>query len=399
MTSQAKELAGTELGLYVHIPFCATTCDFCAFYQKRPGRGDIENYLDGIATELNSYPAAEFNRVSTIFWGGGTPGLLAPKDIEVLGAMIRDRVGNAVSEWTVEMAPITVHPDRIRVLREMSVSRISMGVQSFDDALLSSLGRLHPRKQIFRAWDILTECGFENVNLDLIFAIPGQDDRALLNDLRQAIDLGPKHISTYCLTFEEDTALYVKLSEGKVAIDEEKEARQYRLAWETLEAAGFAQYEVSNFAQPGFACQHNINTWRMQEWIGVGPSASSQFAGRRYTNPPSLQDWRGALSDGTLAQQRIDQIDLTPEILSADALAFGLRKNEGLPLDIALGPWDDRALYRYELFPWLKSLEDEGLATIQNERIILTIEGRLVADAIGSEIMERMGEEIFSCSA
>ena len=390
MKEQAKDRLGKPLGLYIHVPFCATTCDFCAFYQKRPQRGDMDAYISGIDAELSQYSKEDLAQVSTIFWGGGTPGLLAPRELEKLGSTMLKHIGNQWTEWSIEIAPITAHKDRFRVLKELGVNRISMGVQSFDDALLDALGRTHPRKQIFRAWDLLKAEAFPNINLDLIFAVPGQSDEALLTDLNQAIALEPQHISTYCLTFEEDTKLWIKLSKGEIKQDPEAEERHYRLAWETLENAGYPQYEISNFSRPGYSCQHNINTWSMHEWIGVGPSASSQFSGRRYTNSHSLKEWRAAIESGSIEQSREDVLELDPTILAADRIGFGLRKNEGIPIDSPLIPSDPTPLRDMDIWSWLKELEPSGLAEISEDRLKLTLDGRLVADAIAGQVLERM---------
>ncbi len=174
-------------------------------------------------------------------------------------------------------------PARLAVLKDLGVTRVSLGVQSLQPALLEALGRRHTRAQVLRAYAAVRAAGFASVNLDLIFAIPGQTLAAWQADLDAALELQPDHLSTYCLTFEEDTALFVQLAQGRVRPDADAEAAFYTAAWERLGAAGYAQYEISNFARAGHACLHNMNTWRMAEWVGLGPSAVSQDAG-----------WRGA---------------------------------------------------------------------------------------------------------
>jgi len=372
------------LGVYVHVPFCARTCDYCAFYQVSPTAPMIHQYLDGVGREAG---LIEWIRsVDTVFWGGGTPGLLAPNDLRKLGETVRARFGGTPTEWSVELAPASVTEARLAVLHELGVTRISMGAQSFQPALLSALGRPHTREQILRAYERIRAAGFANVNIDLMFALPGQDEAAWLADVREAVSLAPEHISTYCLTFEEDTALWVKLSEGKVKLDPEREAQLYEKTWEQLDAAGYAQYEISNFAKPGHACLHNLNTWRMQEWIGLGPSAASQHAGWRGTNIDDLAKWEEKLGRGERATE--DRTALTPELLLEDCLVFGLRMNEGVDL-AAL-----RA--KYPQAPWASidqlagRLADEGLATLRDGRLALTLRGRLVADAVGTEVMSAM---------
>jgi oxygen-independent coproporphyrinogen-3 oxidase len=376
-----QEHSANPLGLYVHVPFCASTCDFCAFYQEKPTGDSVDRYIIGIAREAS---LVSWDRpVSTIFWGGGTPGLLAPDDMRRLGAIVRERTGDALREWTVEMAPASVTKARLEALKEIGVTRISMGVQSFQPALLEGLGRQHTREQIYRAHALIADAGFRSVNLDLMFALPGQDEAAWLEDLAKAVALKPDHISTYCLTFEEDTKLWVKLSQGNVKLDTEREAQLYERTWAELDVAGYAQYEISNFARPGHACQHNVNTWRMHSWVGLGPSAASQYAGGRGTNIADLEKWLTGLERGERATE--DRTVLTPALLAEDALIFGLRTNEGVDL-AALGE-RIAAIAAREMNMLADRLVGEGLGEFSGSRLRLTLRGRLVADAIGSEVM------------
>lgn len=385
------------LGLYVHVPFCASTCDFCAFYQKQPTADDVSRFLEGVDREatLVAWPRP----VTTVFWGGGTPGLLAPRDLARLAEVVRGRLGaptnvggvpppreqsaSSLREWTVELAPASVTEERLAALREAGVTRVSMGVQSFQPPLLDALGRQHTREQVFRAYDRVRAAGFPSVNLDLMFALPGQTADEWERDIREAVALAPDHLSTYCLTFEEDTKLWVKLSQGRVKLDPEHEARLYEATWSQLAAAGYAQYEISNFARPGHACLHNLNTWRMHEWVGLGPSAASQHAGWRGGNIADLDRWLAHVERGERITE--DRVALTPALLAEDALIFGLRMNAG----VDLAPWRVRAPEA----PWpavedvLATLAASELLGRTGDTVQLTQRGRLVADSIGAEIM------------
>jgi len=378
-----QEKAQTSLGVYVHVPFCATTCDFCAFYQTVPKGDAVRRYLDAVEAEA-ALVQWEGRRAETAFWGGGTPGLLRPVEIEQLGRTMLRHAG-VPSEWSVELAPATVTKDRLAVLKSLGVTRISMGVQSFDETLLDALGRQHTPAQIYRAYDSIRAEGFASVNLDLMFALPNQTEAQWQADLNEAMRLAPDHLSTYCLTFEEDTAMWVKLSQGKVKLDLDKEAAFYRKTWEFLESAGYAQYEVSNFARPGHRCRHNLNTWNMLEWVGLGPSGASQQGGWRSSNPPDLGRWHADVAAGRRATA--DRVELTNDLLAADSMIFGLRMNEGVSLP--------RLQKRFPTPRWSGILDLwprlllEGLIDATPEgRISLTVRGRLIADAIGSEILE-----------
>lgn len=365
---------------YLHIPFCASSCDFCAFYQEQPERAKIEGFLSSIEAEMAS-KGVKIDK-NTAFWGGGTPGLLPAEDLLRLGKSMVRTLGTP-SEWTVELAPSSVRADKLAALKQAGVTRVSMGVQSFDPATLEALGRRHSLKQVMEAWALVREAGFSSVNLDLIFAVPGQDDARWEADLREAVRLGPDHISTYCLTFEEDTAMFVKLSRGKVRIDRELETRLYRRTWSVLEDAGYAQYEISNFARPGHACRHNLATWDMREWVGFGPSAASQHAGRRWTNVSDLERWSKGVAAGSPAIEQV--VALSPALLLCDALVFGLRMNRGVAPEELSARFGSPLPRGWETL--VARLAEEGLATWDGRVLALTLEGRLVADAVGLEVM------------
>ena len=371
------------IGLYCHVPFCASTCDFCAFYQEKPRRGDLDRYLLAMDLEFAQLPR---NRVvDTVFWGGGTPGLLCARDLERLGRSLLKNLSKPPAEWTIEMAPSTVKSDKLEVLRELGVTRISMGVQSFDSKLLESLGRLHSPKQVYTAWERIEAAGFPQTNLDLMFAIPGQSIAQWEADIREAARLGPSHLSTYCLTFEEDTALYVKLSQGKVSIDEEKELRFYERGWELLAELGYTQYEISNFAKSDSECRHNMNTWQMHEWIGCGPSAASQYNGERYQRPANLEDW--CLGMESAVTPKTERVPLDDDLLLADAVIFGLRMNCGVDLQ-SLSARFFQATNRMDLEAKLKVFEQEGLLEFKDTRHKLTHNGRLLCDSVGSALLD-----------
>lgn len=321
----------------------------------------------------------------TYYFGGGTPGLLSTRDLEVLCRCLLESQEAPPGEWTVEMAPSTVKADKIRMLRELGVTRISMGVQSFHEDLLGRLGRPHTPALARKAYDTIRAEGFSNVNLDMIFAVPGQTLELLESDLTEAVRLEPAHISTYCLTYEEDTPLWRAVAQGRARQDPEREADLYLRTWTLLEEAGYGQYEISNFARPGFECRHNLNTWRMHAWIGFGPAAASQYGGFRYANPPDLEAWLEGLKGDAPARQ--EEVPLTPALLAEDAVVFGLRMSRGIDParleerfpDVDLGFLD----------PLWDNLIREGWMERGPDGILtLTRKGKLVADRIAVEVME-----------
>jgi oxygen-independent coproporphyrinogen-3 oxidase len=283
------------------------------------------------------------------------------------------------------MAPGTVTRDRLSALRDGGVTRISLGVQSLHPARLEALGRRHSREQVLRAYELVRAAGFNSVNLDIIFAIPGQDALDWREDLAAAVALAPDHLSTYCLTFEEDAAMYLRLARGQASIDPDHEAALYEETWDVLGAAGYEQYEISNHARTGHRCLHNMNTWSMHSWLGFGPAAASQHGGWRYSNPADIAAWRRDLEAGR--RGTTEPTALTPEVLAADSLVFGLRVNDGVDL-AALRvrfPSADWAGYR----ALAHRLVAEGLAEWGGAEVLrLTRRGRLVADAVGAAVLD-----------
>jgi oxygen-independent coproporphyrinogen III oxidase len=371
------------LGLYVHAPFCSSTCDFCAFYQEKPRKNSVKKFLVGLNAEWNLvFPT---HSIDTIFLGGGTPGALSEGDLERLCAFIRDAVGDDFEEWSVELAPSEITPAKLRILRQAGVTRLSLGVQSFQPSVLAALGRTHPPERARQAFDWMRDAGFDNLNLDLIFGAPGQELDEWCSDLETAVAWEPDHLSTYCLIYEEKAALFAQLKKGEIGPDPEREERFYRRTWDFLAAAGFQQYEVANFARDGKRCLHNWNVWRMNEWIGLGPSAASQRGGERWSNPASLDRWSDALTEGRLDREEV--IDLGDREIAEDYLLFGLRLNDGIDLGVV-----SRLLPEFDLQPirfFLQRLASDGLIEEEDECYAVTDRGRLVVDRIGAEITDR----------
>lgn len=373
-----------KTGLYCHIPFCASTCDFCAFYQEKPVRSDLEAYLKGMDIEFSRLPKSQ--SFDTLFWGGGTPSLLPAKDLERLGQSMLNAINNDFVEWTVEMAPSTVKPDKLEVLKNLGVTRFSLGVQSFDSNLLNQLGRLHNPKQIYKALEMIAESGIENTNIDLMFALPQQSLTQWESDLREAKNFGVSHISAYCLTFEEDTALYVKLSKGALKLDRERERSFYERGWDILESMGYHQYEIANFStSEETRCMHNLNTWRMNDWIGCGPSAASQYKKRRYKNTSAISAWLEGLHSNNPNLEEVS--DLNETALFIDSLVFGLRMNEGIDLNRIKSSYSSASSID-SAEALIQKLVGADYLRQSGDCYFLTREGQLRCDAIGSELIQ-----------
>src|SRR5947207_363140 len=268
--------------LYVHIPFCARICPYCAFYKERADSSQTKRFCEALLREIETAVGQFPLKLETIFFGGGTPTALTTAQLEFLLSGMRDRLDlSRLIEWTVEANPGSVSPRKAALLREIGVSRISLGVQSWDDELLKLLGREHNAAQAEASFQILRGAGFDNVSIDLMFGLPGQTLEQWEADLRKTIALRPDHIATYCLTYEEDTEFFLRHARGEFREDPESDAQFLETAMRMLESAGFAHYEISNYARPGYESAHNRGYWAGYDYLGIGPSAFSTVGMQR----------------------------------------------------------------------------------------------------------------------
>jgi oxygen-independent coproporphyrinogen-3 oxidase len=324
-----ESAGGPVSSLYAHVPFCARKCGYCAFYSEPSDGGLRARYVKALIREMESVAPAL--RPETVFFGGGTPTLLNLRQWEaIFDAMGRLGLLGA-AEWTVECNPATLSLDKARLLRSAGVNRASLGVQSLDPQMLERLGRVHTRPMVFDSFDILRRAGFENVNLDLMFAIPGQTVRAWRRTLDEAIALGSEHLSSYEVIYEEDTPLYAELQAGRFAVDEDLACAMYEELLERAAQAGLEQYEIANFARPSFACRHNVNYWRAGSFYGLGPSATSYVRGARTRNWSNTRLYCERLEAGKPAVESREE--LPPLARAGEAAAFGLRLVAGWPFD------------------------------------------------------------------
>ena len=354
--------------LYVHVPFCPKICPYCSFYKEASDRNRTQAFLDAVLLELDSAPHIQ---PKTIFFGGGTPSALSTRQLAYLIDGLRERLDlSDLQEWTLEMNPATVSEEKALLLRSLGISRISMGVQAWQPELLDRLGRVHSATQALRSYKILRSAGFENINLDLIFGIPGQTAEQWEESLLQTIALGPEHISAYCLTYEEDTEYFLRLGAGEFVQEAGRDAALFERTMDTLEQHGYSQYEISNYARPGKECLHNLAYWTGKEYLGLGPSAFSTVASRRWQNVPNTPEYIQRIRESGRACQFTEII--TPDIHRAEKIAFGLRTNLGVPEEL--------------VEPWHKPIGDllsEGYVERNAGKVRLSRSGRMVADAIG----------------
>lgn len=299
--------------LYIHIPFCKKKCNYCDFVSCAGKEGLIDDYVQALCREMRGMQDAQWE---TVFIGGGTPTLLSPKHYEKILSSV---LCVPCSELSIESNPGTADKSKLKALRQLGINRLSIGAQSFNDDYLKILGRIHSSADIFRFYDDARSVGFDNINLDLIFALPGQTFEQWKTDLQTAIFLKPNHLSAYNLQIEENTPFYGKVE----ALSEEAELAMYEYTIETLTATGYNHYEISNFAKPGYECKHNINYWKNGNYIGIGAGAHSHVDGKRWANPDSIEDY---------IEHRAASFVTSINNHKRETIFLGLRLLEGVPI-------------------------------------------------------------------
>jgi len=389
--SQPSETAD-QCGLYVHVPFCETKCGYCDFYSVPVKDRATGPLVDQLVRELDLRLAAPPHPVRTVFCGGGTPTVLPPDQLStLLLAVARNVTVEQLDEFTVEANPATVDDAKAGLLRRAGVTRVSMGAQSFFAAELATLERLHTPQDIAPSVEILRRAGIEQINLDLIFGVPGQTLHTWGQSLRRAIELEPDHVACYGLTYEPVTRLTAMRDHGRMTpCDENLEADMFLLTIDVLEQAGYHQYETSNFAKPGCESAHNLIYWHNEPYVGIGPSAVGCYHGRRYKNIADVNAYVRRMAETGSAEAEDEAI--TPVMLAHEMILMQLRLIEGLSVAdyarrIGIDP-------REQFAGVTERLSSMGLVTVSDTHIALTREGRLVSDAVMTEFAMACGGDI-----
>jgi oxygen-independent coproporphyrinogen-3 oxidase len=379
MKSIEKTGVNANAGLYIHIPFCRSKCDYCDFYSITDS-SQVQGYLHALSREMEQ--SREFAPLfDSVYIGGGTPSCL---DTRQLAELLR-RIGRAFpiapgTEITVEVNPGDVDTVFMRGLRDAGVNRVSIGVQSFDDGILKSLGRRHNGREGREALEAARSAGFDNVGIDLIYGVPGQSHGGWQETMETALGFNPEHLSCYELTIEEGTPFHRRIERGELSLPGEEEAyRFFSMTSAFLEQRGYTHYEVSNFAREhALISRHNHKYWDHTPCLGLGPAAHSFNGNRRWWNHRCLELYMRDVNSGRapLAGEE----DLSPEQLRLEALYFGFRTKRGIH-----GP-DFRERYGIDLFrekgPALRCLRDEGFVTLEDEFLAPTRRGLALADRL-----------------
>jgi oxygen-independent coproporphyrinogen-3 oxidase len=367
-------------GLYVHFPFCAAKCPYCHFASEVLTEAGKRAWREGLAREADGVLLSG-QTFDTLYLGGGTPSLLDPGEVVRLRELVAGRFRTGIEEFTLEANPGGEGAGLLRGWLEAGVTRLSVGVQSFDDEVLDTLGRPYKAAEAARFCGAARETGFGSLGIDLMTGIPGETPESAVRTVRTALDLEPDHVSVYFLENVEGLPF-----EGILArrpVDEDTSVEAFRMMRDALEAAGLRQYEISNFAREGKACRHNLKYWRYEPFLGLGPSACSHLGGRRWCNKPSLAGWAEALARG--ANHREEEVELGAEPAALEALAVGLRLVAGVDVSDLAARFgvDIGALRAGEI----DGLVADGLLVREGQRLRIPADKLLVSNAILSRLI------------
>ena len=374
-----------SLSLYIHFPFCVRKCRYCDFLSGPADQAAREAYLGALEREISLVPEFIGKRpVRTVFFGGGTPSLMEEGQLSSLMEALTSVFGlEKDAEISMEVNPGTADLRKLRKFRELGINRLSIGVQSFHDSELALLGRIHRSEDAVRIFHEAREAGFDNLNLDLMSALPGQSADSWRDNLETACSLGPEHLSAYSLIIEEGTP-FASMSLPPLP-DEEEDRRMYHETREILKSHGYERYEISNYARKGFACRHNCVYWTCRDYLGLGLGASSLTGSSRFDCVSSMKDY---LSAGRWEDFHLEETHLTPEDRMEEFMFLGLRMTEG----IRPAEFEKRFGVSYEeIYGKISERHlEEGLLDEEGGRLFLTERGLDIANYVMSDyILDR----------
>lgn len=366
---------------YVHIPFCTQICYYCDFSKVFIKNQPVDSYLEHLLEEFQSY---DIQKLSTLYIGGGTPTALSAPQLEVLlDGLTKNLDLSVLEELTIEANPGDLDADKIAVLKNSAVNRVSLGVQTFDDKMLKKIGRSHLEKDIYENIDRLKLAGFDNISIDLIYALPGQTMEQVKDNVAKAIGLDIPHMSLYSLILENHTVFMNRMRRGKLPLPkEELEAEMFEYIIAELEQAGFEHYEISNFSKPGFESRHNLMYWDNAEYYGIGAGASGYVNGVRYKNHGPIRHYLSAVEEGNA---RITEEHLSQKEQMEEEMFLGLRKKSG----VSMARFEEKFGRSFDgLYGEIvKDLVQQGLMQIEGDRVRMTKRGLFLGDTVAERFI------------
>ena len=378
------------LGLYVHIPFCVSKCNYCDFNSYKIDKNSKETYIQDLKKEINLYKQERKNNnneeeISSIFLGGGTPSILSSEEIKYIFESIKENFKiREDAEITIECNPGTLTKEKLMAMKEVGINRLSMGLQAVQDYHLNSIGRIHTYDEFEKNYKEAIEVGFENINVDLMYALPNQKPKEWKESLEKIVKLNPSHISAYSLILEEGTKLYDMYEDNEFEMtDEDTDIDMYNYTINYLKENGYNQYEISNYAKEGFECRHNILYWKCDHYIGLGPGASGYLGNYRYNNVESLQDYHENLNKNKKPIENLEKLSIEDKI--QEKIFMGLRMNEGIKFDDLKKQFNTDIKEKYS--NQIKELKDKGLINESIAGFSLTQRGREISNSVFVEFI------------
>ena len=366
---------------YVHIPFCTQICYYCDFSKVFIKNQPVDSYLEHLLEEFQSY---DIQKLRTLYIGGGTPTALSALQLEVLlNGLTKNLDLSALEELTIEANPGDLDADKIAVLKNSAVNRVSLGVQTFDDKMLKKIGRSHLEKDIYENIDRLKLAGFDNISIDLIYALPGQTMEQVKENVAKAIGLDIPHMSLYSLILENHTVFMNRMRRGKLPLPkEELEAEMFEYIIAELERAGFEHYEISNFSKSGFESRHNLMYWDNAEYYGIGAGASGYVNGVRYKNHGPIRHYLSAVEEGNA---RITEEHLSQKEQMEEEMFLGLRKKSG----VSMARFEEKFGRTFDgLYGEIvRDLVQQGLMQIEGDRVRMTKRGLFLGDTVAERFI------------
>ncbi|PFA64589.1 coproporphyrinogen III oxidase [Bacillus sp. AFS015802] len=363
---------------YIHIPFCEHICHYCDFNKVFLEGQPVDEYLISLGNEMKQRVLTP-GKLDTIFVGGGTPTSLDAGQLDLLCESITTHLPFEKGEFTFEANPGDLGEDKLRVLKDHGVNRLSFGVQSFNDDLLKGIGRTHKSEDVYTSVEAAQKIGFSNISIDLIYSLPKQTEEDFQDTLKKALDLELPHYSAYSLIVEPKTVFYNLMRKGKLSLpSQDQEAAMYEILIDTMEKYGINQYEISNFAKPGYESKHNLVYWDNNEYYGLGAGAHGYINGVRYSNYGPLKKYMDPISEGSLPT--IQEHQVTKAEMMEEEMFLGLRKAEGV----------SKSTFQQKFGSSIESvfgssieeMEKRGLLSVNEERIALTKQGRFLGNEV-----------------
>ena len=374
-----------RLGIYIHIPFCASKCSYCDFYSLAGCDQLMPAYHRALSAHMiESAPAIKHYEVDSVYFGGGTPSYYGAEQlIDLFDVLKRNGNVRMDTEVTVECNPDSVSLPMLKQLRQEGFNRLSLGVQSADNDLLKLIGRRHNFQQVQKAVSEARRAGFDNISLDLIYGLPSQSKSDWADTLAKAVELHPEHLSCYGLKLEEGTKMYREYKDSPILPDEDTQADMYSYTAEMLQRFGYKQYEISNFAAPGFESRHNLKYWNLDDYMGFGPGAHSCVGNLRYSFVPDLQRYISGVERKVSIIDEYEQID--PLEKAVEYVMLGMRTSRGI------SEYDYRVRCQCDWRPILRVLEafrDKGWAEQTEDRWHFTVPGFLISNTLIGILLE-----------